>query len=165
MVTSLTISGGRKLRHEARQQWCRWSVFCAAMLFAVGASSAVGAAPGKTRVKKTDPSVYQVQPTGERIDVKVTLHKSETIRVAMPFTEALVGNADVADVVPLTDRSIYIVGRKIGVTRLALLDGAKQLLGVVDVEVTYDVDSLSARMRADPGLDHVKMKRSTARSC
>ena len=102
--------------------------------------------------------VYQVQPSSERIDVKVVLHKSETIRIDKPFTEALVGNADVADVVPLTDRSIYIVGRKIGVTRLALLDPQKQLLGVVDVEVTYDLPALRKRMRVNPALQDIKVE-------
>lgn len=101
--------------------------------------------------------IYHVQPTDDRIDVKITLHKSETVRVGMPFSEALVGNAEVADVVPLTDRSIYIVGKKIGVTRIALLDVSKQLLGVVDVEVTYDLDGLKARLSGNPALDDVQV--------
>lgn len=102
--------------------------------------------------------VYHVQPTDDRIDVKVTLHKSETVRVGLPFSEALVGNADVADVVPLTDRSIYIVGKKIGVTRLALLDKDKQLIGTVDVEVTHDLPGLRKRMRGNPALKDVKVE-------
>jgi pilus assembly protein CpaC len=159
MVTSLAIRSRQRLEGAARatRRWPLGRCVAAlgmAVLFAGGSAAADAA---KARVKKTDPSVYQIQPTGERIDVKVTLHKSETIRVATPFTEALVGNAEVADVVPLTDRSIYIVGRKIGVTRLALLDGGKQLLGVVDVEVTYDVDSLKTRMLANPALADVKI--------
>jgi pilus assembly protein CpaC len=165
MTTSLAISGRRKLGDNAeRSRQCRhWPLgkvlvaLYAGVFLAVAGSAAVDAAAVKPS-KKVDPSVYQVQPSGERIDVKVTLHKSETIRVATPFTEALVGNADVADVVPLTDRSIYIVGRKIGVTRLALLDGAKQLLGVVDVEVTYDVSSLRTRMDDNPALKNVKIQ-------
>jgi pilus assembly protein CpaC len=168
MVTSLTISGRPKLEDGARRIPRQRSgvpggkclaALCGALLLALGAGASADAAAVKSQGKQQgDTSVYQIQPSGERIDVKVTLHKSETIRVATPFTEALVGNAEVADVVPLTDRSIYIVGRKIGVTRLALLDGAKQLLGVVDVEVTYDVSSLKARMKATPALDGVKIE-------
>ena len=99
--------------------------------------------------------IYQVTPSEDRIEVQVTLNKSESVRVGLPFSEALVGNAEIADVIPLTDRSIYIVGKQIGVTRLALLDKNKQLLGVVDVEVTYDLDGLRSRFRANPGLDGV----------
>jgi pilus assembly protein CpaC len=97
--------------------------------------------------QKQENGIYHVEAQAERIDVKVTLHKTETIRVAYPFTEALVGNAEVADVVPLTNRSIYIVGKKVGVTRLTLLDQDKQLLGIVDVEVTYDLAALRSQIR------------------
>ncbi len=102
--------------------------------------------------------IYHVQPTEDRIEVQVTLNKSETVRVGVPFTEALVGNAEIADVIPLTDRSVYIVGKKIGVTRLALLDTGKQMIGVVDIEVTYDTDGLRARMKGNPALDDVKIQ-------
>jgi pilus assembly protein CpaC len=83
----------------------------------------------------------------ERMDVKVTLHKTETIKLATSFTEALVGDATVADIVPLTDRSIYIVGKKIGVTRLTLLDRTKEPSGVVDIEVTYDLAALKRQLK------------------
>jgi pilus assembly protein CpaC len=106
---------------------------------------------------KPQNNVYHVEQRAERIDVKVTLHKTETIRVAFPFTEALVGNAEVADVVPLTNRSIYIVGKKVGVTRLTMLDQEKQLLGVVDVEVTYDLASLRSRMRGQSEFGGIKI--------
>ena len=64
------------------------------------------------------------------------MDKSETVRVRDPFSEALVGNDEIADAIPLTDRSIYIVGKKVGITRLALLDKSKRLVGVVDIAVT-----------------------------
>ena len=169
MVTSLAISGWRRV-WDTGTTAChghRYSPFgtgvvaaCAAALLVVSATSSVNAASVKPPVKEmaSPQSVYQVQPLSERIDVKVVLHKSETIRIDKPFAEALVGNADVADVVPLSDRSIYIVGRKIGVTRLALLDPQKQLLGVVDVEVTYDLPALRKRMRANPALQDIKIE-------
>ncbi len=100
-------------------------------------------------------SVYQVQSEGSRIDVKITLDKSETIRMDEPFTEALVGNADVADVVPLTDRSIYVLGKKVGVTRITMLNASKRVIGTVDVEVTYDIEALSARIREHVPHAHV----------
>jgi pilus assembly protein CpaC len=102
--------------------------------------------------------LYLVRPTDDRIDVKVTIHKSETVRVGIPFSEALVGNAEVADVVPLTDRTIYIVGKKVGVTRLALLDNGKQMIGVVDVEVTYDLEGLQTRMKGYSALENVQVQ-------
>jgi pilus assembly protein CpaC len=127
-------------------------------LFAL-ALSVGGALPSRAGdVGKGQQGLYLVRPSDDRIEVKVTLHKSETVRVGVPFSEALVGNAEVADVVPLTDRTIYIVGKQVGVTRLALLDNGKQMIGVVDVEVTYDLESLQSRLSAQPGLDGIKVE-------
>lgn len=76
----------------------------------------------------------------------VTVNKSETVRIEQPFVEALVGNADIADVIPLTDRTLYVLGKKIGSTRLSVLNDAKQLMGIVEIEVSYDADALSAQL-------------------
>jgi pilus assembly protein CpaC len=115
-------------------------------------------AQGKVKApQQATGNIYAVQPQAEKIDVKVTLHKTETIKVAYPFSEALVGNADVADVVPLTNRSIYIVGKRVGVTRLTMLDQDKQLLGIVDVEVTYDLAALRAQIRAGGDMNGIKV--------
>ncbi|MGF1621874.1 MAG: type II and III secretion system protein family protein [Rhodomicrobiaceae bacterium] len=108
-----------------------------------------------TDAPKAAPGIYHVQASEDRIDIQVTLHRSETVRVGVPFSEALVGNAEVADVVPLTNRSIYIVGKKVGVTRLALLDEGKQMIGVVDIEVTHDLDGLRTRMKGNSALEGV----------
>lgn len=96
-----------------------------------------------------------VQGPVQRMDVKVTLNKTETVALATSFSEAMIGNAGLADVVPLTDRSIYIVGKKVGVTRLTLLDQNKQLSAVVDVEVTHDLALLRAQLK---GVSGVKVK-------
>lgn len=97
--------------------------------------------------KKPVEHVYHLDVTHERIDVHVVLNKSENVKVAYPFSEALVGNSDVADVVPLTNETINILGKKIGVTRLSLLDSKKQVLGIVDIQVTHDIDALKEFLR------------------
>ena len=74
--------------------------------------------------------------------VQLTINKSETFRADTPIAEALIADASIADVVPLTDHTIYVVGKEIGLTRLTLLDTHKQLLGVVEIEVTFDVEGL-----------------------
>ncbi len=112
----------------------------------------------KTKVATAKPaSIYHLDVQNERIDVRVTLHKSETVRVDYPFSEALVGNAEVADVVPLTNASINILGKKIGVTRLSLLDAKKSVLGIVDIEVTHDVETLRRVMRDNPAFAHLRV--------
>ena len=98
---------------------------------------------------------YYLDQTSQRIDVPVILHKSETVRVDFAFGDALVGDPEIADVVPLTNQSIYILGKKVGVTRLSLLDAKKQVLGVVDIEVTYDLDILRHRLQGNPNFSKI----------
>ena len=45
---------------------------------------------------------------------------------------------------PLTDRSLYVLGKKIGTTNVSVYDAAKQLVGVIDVEVELQHDRLAA---------------------
>ena len=98
---------------------------------------------------------YYLDHTSQRIDVPIVLHKSETVRVDFAFGDALVGDPEIADVVPLTNQSIYILGKKIGVTRLSLLDAKKQVLGVVDIEVTYDLDILRRRIQGNSNFSKI----------
>jgi pilus assembly protein CpaC len=98
---------------------------------------------------------YVLGEGSQRVDVPVVLHKSEIVRLEFSFGDALVGNPEVADVIPLTNQSIYILGKKVGVTRISLLDARKQILGVVDVEVTYDLDILRRRLHGNPNFSKI----------
>src|SRR4051812_41234147 len=44
--------------------------------------------------------------------VVVTLNKSRTFNVETPFTRAIVAGPEIADVLPLSDRSVYVQGKK-----------------------------------------------------
>ena len=50
-----------------------------------------------------------------------------------------------ADVNPLTDRSLSILGKKNGTTRVSVYAEGKKLIGVFDVEVVYDTSLLQIR--------------------
>src|SRR5215813_12566528 len=65
----------------------------------------------------------------------VTINKSETIRFKQSFAKALVASPEYADIAPLTDHSLYIIGKKIGQTRVTVLDDHERLLSVIDVEI------------------------------
>ncbi len=78
--------------------------------------------------------------------VNVTIGKSETIRTDSNFVDIVVSDPETADVLPLTDRSVSILGKKIGSTRLSVYGEAKKLLGVFDVEVSYDTSKLASEL-------------------
>lgn len=79
--------------------------------------------------------------------IKIVVDKSRTLSTDIPFKQALVANPAIADVVPLTDQTIYVVGKSIGMTRLTLVDENKRLLGVVEIEVSYDIRALKYELR------------------
>jgi pilus assembly protein CpaC len=61
--------------------------------------------------------------------------------------EILVGNSEIADVIPLTDRSLYVLGKKVGATRLSILDPGKQLLAIVELEVAFDLEGIRSKIK------------------
>jgi len=83
--------------------------------------------------------------------VMIAVGKTEDIRVDAPFTDITVGDAEVADVTPLTDHSLSILGKKIGTTRVSIYGEGKRLVGLFDVEVSYDISRLSVEIRRVTG--------------
>jgi pilus assembly protein CpaC len=79
-------------------------------------------------------------------DVAVAVGKSTVLRFDRPIVDVLVGEPEVADIIPLTDRSIYVIGKSVGGTSLTLFSRGKQLVGVVDLNVTHDLFALKKRL-------------------
>jgi pilus assembly protein CpaC len=76
----------------------------------------------------------------------IPINKSQVLRLDVPLKDLLVGNAEIADVLALTDRSIYVLGKSIGSTSLTLYGADKQLIAVLDRVVSYDIDALKAKL-------------------
>jgi pilus assembly protein CpaC len=79
-------------------------------------------------------------------ELLVPLNKSQVIEVDRAFAEVSVGNPEVADVVALTRRTLYVFGKQLGTTSLTITDSAGDLIAVVDLVVSYDVDGLRAQL-------------------
>ena len=107
-------------------------------LFVSGAAvAAEDAVPGRGDV------VAARQHAGTMV---VALNKSQVLRVDRPFRQALIGNPEIADVMPLTVSSVYVLGKKTGSTNLTLYDKAHNLVAVVDLVVGPDGDSLKRQL-------------------
>jgi pilus assembly protein CpaC len=107
-----------------------------AMASAFGADSAAA---------QTQPQI-QVQEFRHAGEFHVPLNKSQILRLDQPFTDLLVGNAEVADVLALTNRSIYVLGKAPGSTNLTIYGPGKQLIAVVYLVVGFDVEGLKAKL-------------------
>ncbi len=88
--------------------------------------------------------------------LEVPINKSQVVTTDRAIDKAMVGNAEIADIVPLTDRSIYVLGKTMGTTSLTLYDRTGRVLVVMDVAVGPDVDSYRtqvARLIPGSGID------------
>lgn len=88
-------------------------------------------------------------------EVAVPVNKSQVIRSDRPYARALIGNPEIADVLPLTDESLYLLGKATGTTSLTLYDRGNNLIAVVDVVVGPDVTSLKRQLSELMSADEV----------
>ncbi|WP_051531886.1 type II and III secretion system protein family protein [Sphingomonas sp. URHD0057] len=109
----------------------------AALLAVAGAALAVA-----------QPAVAQVSiATGVQAgELDVPVNKSQVVRVDRPYAKALIGNDAIADIVPITSTSVYVLGKKTGTTSLTLYDRSSNLIAVVDVVVGPDVTTLKRQL-------------------
>ena len=96
---------------------------------------------------RADDQQIQIGNAKRSAAVRLIDGKSETIRTDKGFGNVIVSDPDIADVVPLTDRSLSILGKKVGTTRVSIYGENKSVVGVFDVEVTHDTSVLATELR------------------
>lgn len=95
--------------------------------------------------------------------VKVAKGKPQTIKTNSPFYEIVIGDPEIANVNPLTDKSFYVLGNNLGTTGIALFDENKQLVGTVDIEVTLDTEKLASTIRDNVPNSAIEVKSANGR--
>jgi pilus assembly protein CpaC len=83
--------------------------------------------------------------------ITVTLNKSKTLTFAHPFSAAVIGSPEIADLLPMTDHTLYVQGKKVGTTNISVFDTDKHLIAVVDLDVALDTASLHNKIVASTG--------------
>jgi len=103
--------------------------------------------------------VIEVDAGTRSAAITIPIGKSENVHTDGAFSDVVVADPETADVVPLTDHSVSILGKKIGATRVSLYGEGKRLVGLVDVEVSYDIVRLGAEIARQ--FPHAKIKVSS----
>ncbi len=88
----------------------------------------------------------QISAAKRTATVLVPVGKTEDLRIDSPFTDITVGDPEVADVTPLTDRAISVLGKKVGTTRVTVYADNRRHVGIFDIEVTYEVSRLATEI-------------------
>src|SRR6185295_13177864 len=109
-----------------------------AALLAVAGAALIAAQPAIAQV-----SVASGVQAGE-LDVPV--NKSQVIHTDRAYSKALIGNPEIADLVPISATSVYVLGKKTGTTSLTLYDRSNSLIAVVDIVVGPDVLTLKRQL-------------------
>jgi pilus assembly protein CpaC len=103
----------------------------------------------------------RAQPENPQVRrVVITVNKSQVVSFASPFKTASIAATDIADVTPLTDRSLYIQGKKIGTTSISIFDQNTQLTAILDLEVTIDTQDLQRKLRSSTRNNSIRVSSS-----
>ncbi len=73
---------------------------------------------------------------------------TKTVKTNRPFSDLVVGNPEIADIVPLSSQSLYIQGKAPGLTNISIYNAQKTLLGVIEVRVQLNFGDVAQAVRA-----------------
>ncbi|MCZ6847935.1 MAG: type II and III secretion system protein family protein [Alphaproteobacteria bacterium] len=110
------------------------------MATAFSSEAVAQASPGGTEVR------VQKQVGVHAGEFIVAINKSQILKLDVPFTNISIGNPKIADVLALTDRTMYILGKGLGSTSLTIFGPKRKLIAVADLIVTYDIEGIKARL-------------------
>lgn len=140
-----TSSGRRAGLHGRR--WGRLCALLAAAVISTGVGSAWTCGAARAQVVEDAP-VHRIT---------VTLNKSKTLTFRAPFSTAVIGSPEIADLLPMTDHTLYVQGKKVGTTNISVFSADKRLVAVVDLEVALDAASLHGRIAASTGSGNINV--------
>ncbi|TPK99052.1 MULTISPECIES: type II and III secretion system protein family protein [unclassified Mesorhizobium] len=117
-----------------------WVRIAAAALSVLGVSAITGqpAAAADRFIDVSSPSLHRVF---------VPVSQSATIQVNATLGDIVVGDEKIADAQPMTDKTLYIIGKSVGTTTVNLFSEDKRSLGAIQIEVGQDVSDMAVAIR------------------
>ena len=78
--------------------------------------------------------------------VEIAVNKSQVLTADTAIDRAMIGNDNIADILPVSTNSIYVLGKEVGTTSLTLYDRSNRVIAVMDISVGPDVAGLREQM-------------------
>ena len=78
--------------------------------------------------------------------ITVPLNKSRIVNLDKPATRVSVANPEIADILVLNARELYVVGKQLGTTNVVVWDRKKRVQRILGVEVTHDLSALKEKL-------------------
>jgi pilus assembly protein CpaC len=105
------------------------------------------AAPALAQPRTTQKNGTRVEGDAALVQLLITVDKARTVGCDQEFSEILVANPQIADVIALSKTQVYVLGKKAGITSISLVGTDRRVIGLVNVEVAHDLDGLARRLR------------------
>ena len=78
--------------------------------------------------------------------VDIAVNKSQVLTADTAIDRAMIGNDEIADILPISANSVYVLGKSTGTTSLTLYDRSNRVIAVMDISVGPDVAGLREQM-------------------
>lgn len=117
--------------------WMRVAAAALCCLAAPLTSIAVAEAADRF-IDVSNPSVHRIF---------LPMSQSVTLQVSANLGDIVVGDEKIADAQPMTDRTLYVIGKSAGTTTVNLFSPEKRSLGVIQIEVGVDVSDMAQAIR------------------
>lgn len=108
-----------------------------------------GAALAALAIVLATPAAAQDRDAGAYVgsyEVVVGAGKSQVLQLPEAYANVMVADPKIADVLPLTTHSVYIVGKSLGATAITIYGPGHHLITAVNVVVSADIESLKTRL-------------------
>jgi len=78
--------------------------------------------------------------------IVIGLGKSKLVELPSAYSDVMIADPKIADILPLNNHSVYVVGKAMGSTALTVYGTGKRVIYSSDVLVSADLESFKARM-------------------
>jgi len=78
--------------------------------------------------------------------IVIGLGKSKLVELPSAYSDVMIADPKVADILPLNNHSVYVVGKAMGATALTVYGAGRRVIYSSDVLVSADLDNLKARL-------------------
>ncbi len=107
----------------------------------------MAAIPFATLAAAAAPSINYDLATTSVMKINLPVSQAVTVIVSAPVGKLVSADPAVADAQPITDRSIYVVGKGFGTTTVNLFDEAGKPVGLLAIEVGADTADIARSIR------------------
>ncbi|PMR70180.1 type II and III secretion system protein family protein [Halomonas heilongjiangensis] len=120
-------------------EWLKWLALALLALLAASWTSQLSAQTGEQRS-------VAMPAEGRAVSVAVAINKGQVLQFPRAVGVVSVGNPEVADIVVMGSRQLYVLGKSTGTTNVVLWDRSENVEGTLNVTVTHDLETLKSSL-------------------